>query len=796
RGRWDVHTQQWLVEALMNHPQTRFKERFTYFSQMAREYNVSRLLADSGPHQKMHPVVRRALLELMNGDQQEAFLDWLRASLVRGVSVSQNSESLDYCDAESGKDIADVIDAVHARGFDIWLVTHGWKTGDRRAQKAAEHLTALPFDFQINLSFHIWHNDAFRAVYGNGSQTKAQANENKINRIAQKYKAQFINVIRTFRNKELIVRYVYDGMKQMTAINNLQKRIWQEIKDETGFPEDRVWRWEVEWTKGRADNIRRRFDIETLPRWDKFGGINRAFNNIYLTFSVLGDVSFYIENVTFEGRSDQELLLGEMLNEGYTLERVDKDDVPEIYHYRIKEPAVKVSGSPAQRTERRTCQVPRPDSISPVQDSTEKRKYPWIPRIIVSLLFAVAVSFAQPDYAISKGLSNETPVESQSIPTRQLINVEQKIRPRINLVYFAHDAKEDFEAIRDEMERAFEYAYSRRRGITAILEETILRARKIEEDFKGTFPEWDIEKIRLDKTERKRFEEYYVSRVTADKNFTDSIDWKELKKTRDVSSKYVLLRYLADKIEESQEDGPIVEVHIEAPPVEAIMNKIMFKPKGKKISFEERRKLEAVSARIRDQRLFQDTKMIVLMYPDNDVIIPRGAYHTNLRDLLIEGGYDVNFFMDERIKESVGLRRMIDSDEYLDQRKTAEEMEIEQKYKEKYEKAVRLFKTVVAGCVVMVLGMIIVVFRRLFKRKGDGIKLHDMPLADTKNREIDELMRFKIYLEQIYYSEKAGPGETVIAASKEQDKTFRQIRLKLVKYSELVEHGQDIFEHF
>ncbi|MCK5013122.1 MAG: hypothetical protein KAS66_04835, partial [Candidatus Omnitrophica bacterium] len=152
--------------------------------------------------------------------------------------------------------------------------------------------------------------------------------------------------------------------------------------------------------------------------------------------------------------------------------------------------------------------------------------------------------------------------------------------------------------------------------------------------------------------------------------------------------------------------------------------------------------------------------------------------------------------MDEKIKESVGLRRMIDRDEYLDQRKTAEEMEIEQKYKEKYEKAVRLFKTVVAGCVVMVLGMIIVVFRRLLKRKGDGIKLYDMPLADTKNREIDELMRFKIYLEQIYYSEKAGPDETVIEASKEQDKTFRQIRLKLVKYSELVEHGQDIFEHF
>ncbi|MCK5015220.1 MAG: hypothetical protein KAS66_15525, partial [Candidatus Omnitrophica bacterium] len=370
RGRWDVHTQQWLVEALMNHPQTRFKERFTYFSQMAREYNVSRLLADSGPHQKMHPVVKRALSELMNGDQQEAFLDWLRASLVRGVSVSQNLEPLDYCDAESGKDIADVVDAVHARGFDVWLVTHGWKTGDHRAQKAAEHLAALPFDFQINLSFHIWHNDALRAVYGNGNQTKAQVNENEINRIAQKYKDQFINVIRTFRNKELIARYVYDGMGQVTAINNLQQRIWKDIKDETGFPENNIWHWAVEWTKGRADNIRRRFDIETLPRWDKYGGINRVFNNIYLTFSILGDVSFYIENVMFENRSDQELLLGEMLNEGYTLERVDKDDVPEIYHYRIKEPVVKVSSSPARRTERRKCQVPRPDPISQAQDST------------------------------------------------------------------------------------------------------------------------------------------------------------------------------------------------------------------------------------------------------------------------------------------------------------------------------------------------------------------------------------------------------------------------------------------
>ena len=347
-GTWDILTQQWLVELLLNSPEAKFEEMFSDFIPMAREYLGARSLADKTRLEQKHPVIRRTFLELMNGSRKEAFLDWLRGSLIRGVSICQDIEPMDYFDEESGKDISDVVDAIHARGFDVWLVTHGWKATNTRAQKAAERLNALPYNFQVHVSFHIWHQDVFKILYADKQQEKVSVSEEQLRRLAEKYYTYFVNIIQTFKEKDLVLRNVYDGMGQVTAVNDLQGRILKAVLNETGIAEEDVWPWAVEWTKGRADAIRQRFNIESLPMWDNYANIDRVFNNIYLNFSIKGESTFYVENMTMEDLSEQETLIGSMLDEGYLLERIDQGATPEMYVYRIKGPQNKASSSPHQ----------------------------------------------------------------------------------------------------------------------------------------------------------------------------------------------------------------------------------------------------------------------------------------------------------------------------------------------------------------------------------------------------------------------------------------------------------------
>ncbi|HPB67765.1 MAG TPA: hypothetical protein PKU74_02510, partial [Candidatus Omnitrophota bacterium] len=340
---WDLPTQEWLLELLLNQPEVQFKEQFADFIRLAREYASSRCLANQQAHTKMHAAVRQAFLDLLHGVHQDAFLEWLKASLIQGVSICQDLEPVDYYDAESGKDIADVVDAIHSHGFDVWLVTHGWSRKDTRAQRAAERLNALPYPFQVNVSFHVWHQDVFQALYEAGQERKAAVNAEALARLEEKYRRYFVNVIRTFKDKELILRNVHDGMRKVTAVNEMQARILASVKEDAGVLDEQIWDWPVEWTKGRADAVRKQFDIETLPMRDSYGGLNRAFGNIYLNFSINGDVTFYIENVTLEDRYEKDVLLGTMLDEGYDLERTDRHDTPEMFQYRVKAPAGPVS---------------------------------------------------------------------------------------------------------------------------------------------------------------------------------------------------------------------------------------------------------------------------------------------------------------------------------------------------------------------------------------------------------------------------------------------------------------------
>ncbi|MFH1093109.1 MAG: radical SAM protein [Candidatus Omnitrophota bacterium] len=274
----------------------------------------------------------------------ERNLDILKAAGVKTVSVCLNFEPFYYQDGD--KDICDVIELIHNKGLNCWIITHGWEKGDEIPKRAAEKLASLSFSVYVLLSFHVWHDDVFK---------NPQSQE-----IKEKYVKRFSEIIQTLSvnpqtgeksNVQLEYRYVSDRMEKFDKINRMQKSVWETLRKLFNISDAIVdYEWGIEWSKGGAANIAEKFNIEVLNLFNKFGYLNRELKNIHFTIKMDGNMYLLAEALALES-VDLRILMGDLLDQGYAIE-AKPQDINEIYWYRLIPPNERIlSNSPIFTTE-------------------------------------------------------------------------------------------------------------------------------------------------------------------------------------------------------------------------------------------------------------------------------------------------------------------------------------------------------------------------------------------------------------------------------------------------------------
>ncbi|MFH1318149.1 MAG: HAMP domain-containing sensor histidine kinase, partial [Candidatus Omnitrophota bacterium] len=270
-------------------------------------------------------------------------LDIMKQSGINKIAFCGAYEPFNYCSKENSRkyDLSDVVEAVYSRGFEFWIVTHGWSMKDEIAQRAAEKIATLSYPVDIRLSFHLWHKDVYNMIYKNSGNKKD---------IEDSYYAQFSNVINTLSSKSLICSYLYDGMKYFPEMNAFQLKLGKRLKKDFSIFKDAIDLWRIEWAKGRARELVEPFIKSRRININDFSRGHFAENRSYNNFSfVIGrskeslSLGFLTETTPLN-ETEIEVLLGpELLEEGFRVELKEEPKIHEIFKYRIISPDMKIN---------------------------------------------------------------------------------------------------------------------------------------------------------------------------------------------------------------------------------------------------------------------------------------------------------------------------------------------------------------------------------------------------------------------------------------------------------------------
>ncbi len=257
-------------------------------------------------------------------------LDILKAAGVKTVSLCLDFEPFYYYD--NGKDISDVMKLIHSKGLDCWLISHGWEQGDLIPKKAAERLAALPFPVYVLISYHIWHNDVM------SNPQSEQVKSKYIARFSEIIGALSINPQTGQKSKvQIEYRYVSDRMEKFSEINALQESVWQILKNRFDISDDIVdYEWGIEWSKGLAVNIAKKFNIEVPELFNNWGWLDRELQNIHFVIKIDGNMYVLAEALALE-RIDLEILMGALIEKGYSISE-EPQKINEVFWYRILTP--------------------------------------------------------------------------------------------------------------------------------------------------------------------------------------------------------------------------------------------------------------------------------------------------------------------------------------------------------------------------------------------------------------------------------------------------------------------------
>ncbi len=255
----------------------------------------------------------------------ELHLDTIRDSGLRKVSFCLDYEPFSY--HYKGKNIADVIEAARQRGLETWLVTHGCDTKARQARQAAEKLAALPYEVYVLLSFHVWHRPALSAP--ESSETE------------ELYFQRFSRVIQTLTSPgskvRLEYRWISDHAEHFPELNQLQKRVWDRLKERFAIPDNIVdYDWPIEWHKGFARQLAKKHGIELPPLWTDSLTLNTVLNNITFAIDVNSSYNLLAETLPLE-TAETRLLMGDLLKNVYSIKKLPTK-ANQVYWYRLVPP--------------------------------------------------------------------------------------------------------------------------------------------------------------------------------------------------------------------------------------------------------------------------------------------------------------------------------------------------------------------------------------------------------------------------------------------------------------------------
>jgi poly-beta-hydroxyalkanoate depolymerase len=270
-------------------------------------------------------------IKSMDFGQLTKVLDVMQEIGLKNAPLCMDYELLNY--RWEDKCAADVLEALFIRGLKADLITHGWGPDNLIAQRAAEKVARLPYDFEVLLSLHTWHTDVMNKYY-----------DSSVN----KYVNRYINAVQTFLNghgiyhpapeleisvpeyRKIFYRFVYDADEFFKEMNDFQARVLEGVQAEFNIPGEK---WGVEWRIGRAARLANAHK-KPLPEEYLSGGQlpNTDFRGLHFVIGHDGNYYFVVEFHPLD-RSEIRELTGDLYDE-IDVELVK--DIPWVKWYSIK----------------------------------------------------------------------------------------------------------------------------------------------------------------------------------------------------------------------------------------------------------------------------------------------------------------------------------------------------------------------------------------------------------------------------------------------------------------------------